>query len=212
MTTAKKKPAAAKGIKPSPNPVETAKSGKKPGKQASTTRSEAKKEEAEGKDSTVSAAKKPPSRKKIGRPSKYTQDLADEICQRIREGEPVRQICLLEHMPPQAVFYRWLQDKPDFREQYARAKEDQAETFAEELIDIADNSTNDWVERENQRGELYTAFNDEAVSRAKLRIEARKWLMGKMKPKKYGEKTLIGSDPDNPLSVGVAIVPAKNPA
>lgn len=187
---ARKEQKQARGVKPSANPQ----AGKAP-------------EEA------LAAAKKPAARKKMGRPSKYTQLLADEICQRIREGEPVRQICLLDHMPEQATFYRWLQDKADFREQYARAKEDQADTFAEELVDIADNSTNDWIERENQRGEIYTAYNEEAVSRAKLRIEARKWLMGKMKPKKYGEKTLHGSDPDNPLpAVGFAIVPAKNPA
>ena len=86
-------------------------------------------------------------------------------------------------------------------ERYMRAqKSRQAEYFAEELIDIADDGRNDWEERENQKtGASYIALNEEAISRSKVRIETRKWLMGKMKPKKYGDKTLHGSDPENPL-------------
>ena len=57
------------------------------------------------------------------------------------------------------------------------------------MLEIADDGTNDWIERQNARsGETYIALNDEAISRSRLRVEARKWLMGKMKPKKYGDK------------------------
>lgn len=134
----------------------------------------------------------------IGRPSTYTVEIADEICERIAVGESVRQICLLENMPDDATFYRWLLKYDEFRDKYARAKEAQADRFNEELIEIADDSRNDWIERENKRtGETYIALNEEALGRAKLRVETRKWLMGKHKPKKYGDAVnLKHSDPD----------------
>lgn len=165
----------------------------------------------------VEGADKPeiaPLKKKAGRPTKFTQAIADEICERIADGEPIRQICLLEHLPGKRTIFTWLNQNEDFRHQYARAKEDQAEHFAEEVVDIADNGTNDWIMRESARGMDYVALNDEAIARSRLRVETRKWLMGKMKPKKYGEKMLHGSDPENPLPQGaqtVILVPAKNP-
>jgi len=139
-----------------------------------------------------------------GRPSSYTVEIADEICERIAIGESVRQICLLEHMPDEATFYRWLLKYDDLREKYARAKEAQADRFNEELTEIADDGRNDWVERENQRtGSTFIALNEEAIARAKLRIETRKWLMGKHKPKKYGDK--ITSEITGPNGGPVAV-------
>ena len=136
--------------------------------------------------------------KKMGRPSKYTDELADEIFERIATGESVRQICLLDHMPDDRTFYRWLLKDDEFCRKYARAKEAQADRFNEELTEIADDSRNDWIERENARtGQTFVALNDEAIARAKLRVETRKWLMGKHKPKKYGDAVnLKHSDPD----------------
>lgn len=87
---------------------------------------------------------------------------------------------------------RWCLENDAFRDQYTRAKEQQADAFAEEMLDIVDDSRNDWVERENSRnGTTFVALNEEAISRARLRAETRKWLMGKMRPKKYGEKSSI---------------------
>lgn len=125
---------------------------------------------------------------KMGRPTLWTQELADEICGRIMLGEPVRQICLLEHMPCEASVYMWLARYRDFMEQYTRARRVQAERMADELLEIADDGRNDWIERENSRtGEVYVVLNPEAAMRSKLRIDARRWLMGKYKPKKYGD-------------------------
>jgi len=126
-------------------------------------------------------------KKPAGRPSSFTQELADEICDRVIVGEPVRQIALLDHMPAEGTIYRWLVNIPSFQEQYTRAKEAQAERFAEELLEIADDGTNDWIERENERGRVIKTIDQEAINRSRLRVEARKWLMGKMKPKKYGD-------------------------
>lgn len=145
--------------------------------------------ETNTENSTENSAKKPQ-----GRPSSFTQEQADEICDRIMLGEPVRQIALLEHMPEERTIYRWLASNESFRQQYTRAKEEQAERFAEELLEIVDDGTNDWIERENERtGQKYMVQNTEAVGRSKLRYEARRWLMGKMKPKKYGDNIDVTS-------------------
>lgn len=118
----------------------------------------------------------------------YSQETVDEICSRIASGESLRQICLLPNMPGKSLFFKWLLSDESLRDQYARAKEAQADAFNEEILDIADDSRNDWVERENERtGQTFIAINTEALARSKLRYEARRWLMGKMKPKKYGE-------------------------
>lgn len=143
-----------------------------------------------------------------GRDSTYTDDIANEICERISLGESVRQICLLEHMPCHATVYNWLKKHPDFLDKYARAKEAQADFFAEELLEIADDGRNDWVEREYARGGgTYIALNEEAIVRSRVRIETRKWLMGKMKPKKYGEKITHLGDDLNPIVSQIIIAP-----
>jgi hypothetical protein len=126
---------------------------------------------------------------KIGRPSDYTQSLADEICERICLGESVRHISESENMPDRVTIYRWLLKNEAFRNQYARAKEDQADFHAEELLDIADDAKNDWMEIETKKG-VKIVFDKEHVARSHLRVEARKWLMGKMRPKKYGDAVL----------------------
>src|SRR4051794_12935835 len=83
----------------------------------------------------------------MGRDSTYTPELAAEICVRIADGESLRAICNDLHMPGKATVLRWLHDDEEFRDQYARARESQAEGFADDLIEISDNGSNDWMER-----------------------------------------------------------------
>lgn len=90
-------------------------------------------------------------------------------------------------MPGMATVCRWLNERPSFREQYARAREMQADVIAEETFEIADDGRNDWMEVETQKGS-YIKLNDEAVSRSRLRLDQRKWWLSKLAPKKYGEK------------------------
>ncbi|HEY6019479.1 MAG TPA: terminase small subunit protein [Candidatus Paceibacterota bacterium] len=136
------------------------------------------------KKDTDTADKKP-----IGRPSSYTPEIADKICERLIEGESLRSICRAEDMPSAAAVCRWLGQFETFREQYARAREAQADTLADEIMDISDDGRNDWMERANKDGELIAwQVNGEAVQRSRLRVDARKWLASKMAPKKYGEK------------------------
>jgi hypothetical protein len=125
---------------------------------------------------------------KVGRPSDYSPEIADLICERIADGESVRAICADDNMPSKSMVFRWLSAHEEFRDQYARAKEAQAEHMADEMLDIADDGSNDWMERRNADGSTYEVVNGEHIQRSRVRIDARKWLLSKLAPKKYGEK------------------------
>jgi hypothetical protein len=140
----------------------------------------------------------------MGRPSDYTPEMADKICELLADGQSLRMICAAEDMPSTAAVCRWLGKHSEFREQYARAREAQADSLFDEILEIADNGENDWMERTGRSGEsLGWVENGEALRRSQLRVEARKWIAGKLKPKKYGEKVLQEvSGPDGgPIAV-----------
>lgn len=118
-----------------------------------------------------------------GRPSSYTQEIADAICERIADGESLRGICRADDMPNKVTVWRWLDAHPDFCTQYARAREMQAEGFFEEIVEIADDGRRDYQETE----EGAALVDHDHIQRAKLRVDARKWVAARMAPKKYGE-------------------------
>jgi len=118
----------------------------------------------------------------------YTQELADEICSLFSEGKSMRYICELEGMPSKQTLFNWFRTKTGFVDQYARAKEESADAFADDILGIADDSTNDYMEKKNNDGSTYEALNSENIQRSRLRIDSRKWLASKLKPKKYGDK------------------------
>lgn len=130
-----------------------------------------------------------PVEKKLGRPSSFTEEQAEEICRRIAEGESMRHICLLEHMPSKTTILRWLDEIPSFRTQYAHAREKQADHFLEEIRDIANDGRNDWeiIECERTKQDRIV-LHAEHVQRSRLRVDTLKWVMSKLAPKKYGEK------------------------
>ncbi|ELF7891071.1 DNA packaging protein [Salmonella enterica] len=127
--------------------------------------------------------------KKVGRPSDYTEELAEIICLRLAEGESLRSVCRDDGMPSKQAVLRWLARNESFRAQYVRAKEEGAEAIAEELFDIADDGTNDWMDKLDKDGEaIGYQLNGEHVQRSKLRIDTRKWYLSKIMPKKYGDR------------------------
>ncbi|MBX4952088.1 MULTISPECIES: terminase small subunit protein [Rhizobium] len=124
-----------------------------------------------------------------GRPTKYTQALASIICERIADGESLRSICRDETMPGKSTILAWLADDDiaDFRTKYAQAREIQADGFVDEMVEIADDGSNDWMERSFGE-ETRWVENGEALRRSQLRIATRQWIAEKLKPKKYGSK------------------------
>lgn len=123
---------------------------------------------------------------KIGRPTAYTEEIAQEICERLASGESLNAICRSEHIPHKVTIMRWLLSEQEiyaeFRNQYTLAREIQYQFMADEIIDIADNASNDWMEREDPNNPGF-AFNGEAVARSRLRVDTRKWFMSKVLPK-----------------------------
>lgn len=125
-------------------------------------------------------------KKPAHRPTLFTMELADKICEKVSEGLSMRTICLADEFPEARTIYRWLRQYEEFRQQYAHAKAEAAEAFNEDILDIADDGSNDWMEVRNKKGDIEIVLNKEHVMRSRLRIDTRKWLMEKLKPKKYG--------------------------
>lgn len=89
--------------------------------------------------------------------------------------------------PSQALVLKEVLADVDFREQYMRARETQADVLAEEIVEIADDGRNDWMEINDPDNPGYK-FNGEHSARSRLRVDARKWFASKVAPKKYGDK------------------------
>lgn len=113
----------------------------------------------------------------MARPSDYSQEIADLICERICDGKSLREICAADDMPARSTVFRWLSLHTEFSDQYARAKEDQADALFDEVLAIAD-----------QYDSAADKVDVDHINRARLRIDARKWMAGKLRPKKYGDR------------------------
>lgn len=149
------------------------------------------------------AAKKVPDSKKAapakkaarpGNPSIYTTELATKVCEHIANGLSLRAIAAIPDMPSTSTIMAWLDgDRPEFSEQYARAREAQADKMAEDIIAIADEectmirASKHGLDGDDD-GMQEVVFDTTAVARNRLRVDARKWLASKLAPKKYGDK------------------------
>lgn len=141
-------------------------------------------------------AKKAAPVKKPGRPSKFTQQVAGAVCARVADGESLRRICEDKAMPTKTMVMRWLADpeRAEFRDQYACAREAQADKLVEDLLDIADEectmvkASKHGSGDDDGEGRTEVIFDAVAVARNKLRVDTRKWIAARMAPKKYGDK------------------------
>ena len=140
---------------------------------------------------TKSTAKKATTKpaKKMGRPSKFSKALVNRILDGLRDGKSLRDSCKLENIS-HSTFLHWLRsdndefDNKKLINQYVRAKEVGADVIFDDMIAIADDSSNDTIVTEKG----FKIENKEWVSRSKLRIDTRKWVLSKLNPKKYGDK------------------------
>lgn len=141
-----------------------------------------------------------------GRPVTYDPDIAAEICRRLGEGEGLRAICRSEGMPPESTVRTWVADDRDgFAVRYTTARQAQALRWAEEILEIADDGSNDWIERNTADGGRGYEFHGEHYQRSRLRVDTRKWLLSKVLPKVYGDKIEVtGKD-------GKDLVPEAQP-
>ena len=124
---------------------------------------------------------------KRGRPSRYTQALADRICERLAAGETLRAICRDDGMPVESAVRAWaLNAKSPFYAQYARAREIGYLGMGDELLEIADTTQEGVTVKESDRG-TETRTGD-MIEHRKLRVDTRKWMLARMLPKVYGDK------------------------
>lgn len=142
-----------------------------------------------------------------GRPTDYSLELAVKICARLSCGESLRSVCRDAEMPAASSVFLWLSKHKEFAEQYARAKEESADALVEDIQDIADDGTNDWMEVHGKDGSVGWQLNGEHIQRSRLRVDVRKWAASKLKPKKYGEKLELAGDPKAPLGVMISAAP-----
>lgn len=139
---------------------------------------------------TETLPKEDPKPKKMGQPTIYSLKLVTDLCKRIAYGESLRQICKSDEMPAMSTVMNWMleEEKKTFHEMYERSRALQAEVLFDETLEIADDGTNDWYDREVGEGRTIRVFDHEHAQRSKLRVETRKWFISKVLPKKYGEK------------------------
>lgn len=126
------------------------------------------------------------SKKKVGRPSTYSKELADHICEQLACGLSMRTVCAADDMPAMSSVFKWLREHKEFSEQYAHAKHEAADAMAEEILSIADEAPNLILGIDRSDGAR--------VQAERMKIDTRKWIMAKMKPKVYGDKLDVTSD------------------
>ncbi len=125
----------------------------------------------------------------IGRPTLYNEEIAQEICDAIAtNSKSLLTLCEENpHWPRERTLRTWFRDIPTFQRMYVQAKDDQSELLVEQILAIADDVSNDTITKTRQDGSEYEVCNSEWINRSRLRVDTRKWLASKYKPKKYGD-------------------------
>lgn len=150
---------------------------------------------------TAGQPKEKKQKNKGGRPSTFSPEMCEKICSKIAEGMSLRKICSENGMPTVGTVCLWLAKDREFSEQYARAREAQAETMADEILDIADEIP--------PMNPTTGAYDSGAVNHQRLRIDSRKWVASKLKPKKYGDRLDLSST-DGSMTPKAAQLDAKS--
>jgi predicted secreted protein len=120
-----------------------------------------------------------------------TPEVEKRIVEGLCDGVPLRELCRQDGMPNWRTVYEWISADEEFAARIAHARDLGFDAIAEEILDIADDGTNDWVERKRKEGRIDIVLDNEHVQRSKLRIETRLKLLAKWSPKKYGDKQIV---------------------
>jgi hypothetical protein len=140
--------------------------------------------------------------KTAGRPSKYSAAIAQEICEGLAEGTPLREICRRDHMPEWRTVYDWMGRDDALSAAIAHARDIGYDKMAEECLQIADTPVQGSKIVETDDGKvMYT--REDMLGHRKLQIETRLKLLAKFNPKKYGDRAILAGDADNPLQVNI---------
>lgn len=125
----------------------------------------------------------------------YTYELAEAICNEVANGTSLKAICRVEGMPARSAVMGWMRDHEEFEILYTRAKEWSTEAMADDIMEIADNSSNDFIPDNYMQGHTPGfRVDSEHINRSRLRVETRKYLMAQLKPRKYGAHVDVTSN------------------
>lgn len=151
-----------------------------------------------------------------GRPSSFTPEIGFCLCEYLMDGMSLRKACKQPNMPSAVAVIRWLAEgdtfiaqgvehpKAEFRKQYAYAREVQADVLFDECLDISDDNESDsYLDDEGK-----TIYNLDHIQRMKLRVDTRKWMVGKLKPKVYGDKTDVTTNGKD-IKGGIIVVSSE---
>lgn len=128
----------------------------------------------------------------MGRPTEYTKEIGDEICEIIAtSNKGLSTICKDERMPCRATIHNWLKTNETFLDNYTRAKQDQADFLVDEMLEIADTCRPGTKKVIKPTGEEVT--EGDMIERSKLMVDTRKFIASKLKPKKYGQNIDVTS-------------------
>jgi hypothetical protein len=144
----------------------------------------------------------------VGRPTKYNKRTVALICAELAKGKALRTVCNLPGLPHLDTVFEWLHTHPEFAEQYARAKQESADAMAEEVLYLSDHTKTGTVIVTKENGQTEVRKGD-MLGHRKLQIDTRKWLMAKMKPKRYGDRLDVTSG-DEPLPTPIVALPIKD--
>ena len=125
----------------------------------------------------------------IGRPSDFTPEVAEEICDRLGGGESLRTICQDENMPGLRTVMTWLARDKEFQQQYTRARESWADAEFENLMHIADTPIEGEKTKETADG--IEIMRGDMIEHRRLQVDTRKWALARMSPKKYGDRVAL---------------------
>ena len=123
------------------------------------------------------------------------EQLFESIFELIENGKSLRKALATVKLSS-STFFIWIDENENKSKQYARACEERAEALLDEMIDIVDDKSNDIIETDLGDGIIVEKPNNEVIQRSRLRYDARKWLISKLNPKKYGEKVDVTSGGD----------------
>jgi len=142
-------------------------------------------------------------KKKMGAPkgsgSKYTEEIADRICDLVSNGINLRKVCRMEGMPAWRTVYDWVVAKPDFAARLARAREMGYDALAEEALEISNTPVMGQKQVMGDKATFTTV--EDMLGHRKLQIETRLKLLAVWDPKRYGNKVQLGGDGGAPIRV-----------
>jgi|UniRef100_A0A6H1ZAX8 hypothetical protein len=121
------------------------------------------------------------------RPTDYSQDVVSAILERLSDGESLRKICDDEAMPARSTVFLWLSRHKEFSDQYTYAREAQADALFDDALAIADTPMIGEKRKVKDDGGIEIMTGD-MIEHRRLQVDTRKWMAGKLRPKKYGER------------------------